>query len=323
LRGLPLEALLSGQYDKITVEQRESIYGRGWLLTHYLSFDPHRSGQLAAYLTAIARGGDPLKAAQQAFGDLKQLDRDLDAYMRRSRLEYRKVAGAALEFAPIQVSALSPGAAAVMPLLAELKNGVDDQNRARLLAGIRAAQSKFPGDPLVESTLAEIELEAGNPAESIAASDRALKADAGMADAMILKGKALMAQARKSDPPTPELFAAARKQFMAANKLDPEDPEPLMEYYFSYVSEGKAPTANAIEALHYASDLAPQDVSLRLNSALQYLNEDKLKEARLALAPIAFDPHGRQTAAVARAMIARIDAGDAEGAQKAAMSGGS
>ena len=32
---LPLETLLSGHYDKITDEQRESIYGRGWLLTHY------------------------------------------------------------------------------------------------------------------------------------------------------------------------------------------------------------------------------------------------------------------------------------------------
>jgi hypothetical protein len=36
--SLPLETILSGRYDKITVEQRESIYGRGWLLTHFLTF---------------------------------------------------------------------------------------------------------------------------------------------------------------------------------------------------------------------------------------------------------------------------------------------
>src|SRR5205085_9505598 len=51
---LPLETLLSGRYDKITLGERESIYGRGWLLSHYFVFEPARKGQLDAYLTGIA-----------------------------------------------------------------------------------------------------------------------------------------------------------------------------------------------------------------------------------------------------------------------------
>jgi len=74
------------------------------------------------------------------------------------------------------------------------------------------------------------------------------------------------------------------------------------------------PTDNAIAALHYASDLAPQDLNLRMNSALAYLAENKARDARQALIPIAFDPHGGDFAKIARAMMERIDAGDPKGA---------
>ena len=73
----------------------------------------------------------------------------------------------------------------------------------------------------------------------------------------------------------------------------------------------------AIAALHYASDLAPQDTGLRMQSAYQYLRDNKLAEARKALVPIAFDPHSQGAAKSAQAAIAKIDAGDAKGAQKA------
>ena len=65
--GLPLEALLAGNYDKLTNEQFESIYGRGWLLTHYLYFDEKRKGQLTAYVQAISAGTPALDAARKAF----------------------------------------------------------------------------------------------------------------------------------------------------------------------------------------------------------------------------------------------------------------
>jgi hypothetical protein len=117
------------------------------------------------------------------------------------------------------------------------------------------------------------------------------------------------------------LFDQARDTFIAANKIDAEDPEPLMEYYMAYVRERRRPTANAIAALHYASDLAPQDLGLRMNSAIAYLAENKGSEARQALIPIAYDPHGGSFAKVAHAMIDRIDAGDVKGAMAAARSG--
>ena len=49
----------------------------------------------------------------------------------------------------------------------------------------------------------------------------------------------------------------------------------------------------------------------------------KLAEARQALIPIAYDPHGEQTADLARRMLVKLDAGDAKGALAAASSGSS
>jgi len=74
------------------------------------------------------------------------------------------------------------------------------------------------------------------------------------------------------------------------------------------------PNENAIAALHYASDLAPQDIGVRINSAIAYLHEGKLKDARRALVPVAYSPHAGEAASVARRMIVKIDAGDAKGA---------
>ena len=68
-----------------------------------------------------------------------------------------------------------------------------------------------------------------------------------------------------------EAFRTVRRLFIAANGIDTEDPEPLYEYYLTYMHEGIRPSENAISALHYASDLAPQDVGVRMNSAIAYL----------------------------------------------------
>ena len=108
------------------------------------------------------------------------------------------------------------------------------------------------------------------------------------------------------------LFEQARATLIAANKIDTEDPEPLYEYYHTFISEGLRPTDNALAALHYASDLAPQDLGVRMNSAIAYLNEGKFKEARSTLVVVAYSPHAATAGALAKRMIADIDAGEGQ-----------
>lgn len=314
-QSLPLETLLSGHYDKITTDERESIYGRGWLLAHYLTFEPSRKGQLEAYLAAMAKGTEPLAAARQAFGDLAQLQRNLDDYLHRSKLSYIQIPASALTVKPVSVTQVSAGGSAVLPLLVEVKNGVSKDQAEALAAKVRAVETRYPGDQLVEETTAEAELDSDHPQAAEAAADRALKANPRDTDALVLKGRAIADRADKAaGPGRHALFDQARQIFISTNRIDTEDPEPLMEFYKMFVREGIPPSPNAIAALHYASDLAPQDTGLRMTSAMQYLIDGKAADCRRALAVVAYDPHGGELAQTARQVLTKVNADDVSGA---------
>jgi hypothetical protein len=134
---------------------------------------------------------------------------------------------------------------------------------------------------------------------------------------MLYKGLAIIRMVGDAQKRNSTMVADAREWFLKAHAADPQDPEPLFEYFRTYVVAGETPTAQAIDALHRASSLVPQDANLRLMSAYQYLRDKDLKMARQTMAPVAYDPHSTQAATMARAMIERIDAGDIEGALKA------
>lgn len=310
---LALEKMLSNDYAKLNNEQEESIYGRGWLLIHFLTFEKSRDGQLDRYIDGLAKGVPPLDSARAAFGDLHQLDRELDSYIKRSKMSYLKLPGSRFKAGDIAVQPLSEGAAKVIPLRIQSKRGINPKTAEPLAAQVRAVEASYPGDELVEATLAEAELDSDHADAAEAAADRAIKANPRDTEAMVLKGRAIAQRAAKLEGPARHAgFDTARRVFVAANRIDTEDPEPLMEFYKAFVAEGVPPNANAIAALHYASDLAPQDEGLRMNSAVQYLAEGKIPEAKRALTPIAYDPHGNDLAKAARAIIAKIDAGNAK-----------
>jgi hypothetical protein len=274
-----------------------------------MTFEPSRQGQLATYLDGIAQGDDPLAAARQAFGDLKQLDRNLEAYLMRNKMNYLAIAPTKLAIGPITVRPLSPGAAAIIPLRMQFKRGVNRLTAGSLAAKIRAAAAAWPADPLVQVTLAEAEIDAGNADAADAAAGGALKADPQSTEAMVYKGRAAMERARKSGADSD--WKEARRWFLAANKIDTEDPEPLMLYYQCYAESGAPLTKNAVAALLYASTLAPQDDGLRIYAVRQLLIEKRLAEARRMFAPIAFQPHAPERYRESNAKVmAAIAAGD-------------
>lgn len=311
--GLTLKQLLEGKYSKINESERESIYALGWLMVHYLTFDPDRQGQLATYVDKIAAGLAPLDAAGAAFGDLRKLQSDALRYMNRATLKALIVPPERLGTPSVSVRPLSHGAAKVILVRARSRTGVDKKSAQLVVAEARAIAAQYPGDELVETELAEAEIDGGHASEAKAAADRALAANPRNTDAMVLKGRAILALAKDSPDPD-RMIGEARRIFIAANKVDTEDPDPLYNFYLSYVQEGKAPTANAIAALHYASDLVPQDDTLRINSAYVYLRNGELPAAKRALVPVAYDPHGGDSSDMAKAMISAIDKGDSKAA---------
>jgi len=308
------EELTAGLQPKMTAEDLDAFYGRGWLLAHYLMLEKDRQGQLPRYINALAKGEAPLTAAREVFGDLKRLDGELNNYLTRPMREF-KIPASRIKIGNIDVQPMTAGGAAVIIARAKIKNGVGKDQNEPMAAQVRAIESRFPGDEMVESTLAEAELDADHADSAERAAGRALSANANDTEALVLKGEAIVEKADKAEGDTRlDLFTEARDIFIAANKLDTEDPEPLYEYYSSYIREGIRPTDNAIAALHYASDLAPQDLEVRMNSAIAYLQQDKLKEARSALTVVAYSPHAKDAAEMAQRMIADIDAGNGKAA---------
>jgi tetratricopeptide (TPR) repeat protein len=313
---LPIELLFDPTRRKLSRAEWEStIYGRGWLLTHYLMFEQKRIGQLGAYIKALNSGKPSLEAAQAAFGDLQLLDRELKAYLEQRRIPYMRVRPALLTIQPIALRTLTPGEEAIMELRIRSRVGVTRADAAQVAADMRKAAAPFPGNAAVQAALAEAEFDAGNLAAADAAADRAIAADPRNIDALTYKARIAMARAKAS--PAAAAWKDARRLIAQANRADPNDPEPLILFFRSYVDQGIPPTRNAVDGLLRAQELAPQDTGLRMNAARQLLADGRVEEARAALTPIAYDPHGGALAQAVTAILAKLDGSGAKAAIEA------
>ncbi|MEO8618825.1 MAG: hypothetical protein ABI412_05630 [Sphingomicrobium sp.] len=296
---LPFTQMLGGANPSTGME-RNSLYARGWLLTHYLTFSKQRSGQLEAYLNALARGIGSADAARQAFGNVDQLEVETEKYLQADKFPYLTLPASSLPIGIVNVASLGVGGDAIMPLRLRLAAGADE-NKAALAAKIREVAGRYPVDALVQLTLAEAEFADGRNAAARLAGQKALSLDDKSVPAMVLIGQAVMADAKAKVAGA--TFAEARGWFNRANRLDPENPAPLLMFYNSFVAEGVTPTHNAISAMRYAAALAPQDLGLRLLTAKSLIAEGKKAEARIALIPIAYYPHGGRPAEEARRLL--------------------
>ncbi len=308
---MPVQRLLTYSDGKLDGLEQEAVYGRGWLLTHYLTFSPQRAGQLPAYIAAINRG-ESLEKAAGAFGELTQLERELRAYLKQRRISGTRIAAAALTIRPVTVRKLTPGEVATMDVRIRSQRGVTDTQAAALVPEARKAASGFDGDAGAQLVLAEAEYDAGNHGLAEAAADRALKADPKSVRARIYKAMARMAALSADTNAQTAAWEEPRKWIVAANRLDPDNPQPLILYYRSFAEAGEPASQIAKDGLARAFELAPSDIGLRMNVAQLWLSDGKRDAARAALKPIAYHPHLGGMAATARKMIAAIDRGDTD-----------
>lgn len=181
-----------------------SIYAKGWLLTHFLAFEPSRPGQLNRYLNTINEGVPAEKAAVSAFGDLRKLDGEIDRYARsRTFPAFRVAPGPAPQVA---VRPLSAGESAIMRIRIRSDRGASGKRSTDIVSDARRIATAHAGDAFVQGVLAEAEFDVRNYAGAIAAADRALAIDPGQIQALTYKDRALMELGRadpaKADWPT-------------------------------------------------------------------------------------------------------------------------
>lgn len=293
-------------YQKRAAKGYDAFYGKSWLLYHYLAFEKARKGQLDRYFQLL-RQGKPLRdAGLEAFGSFNILERELDAYMNRSRFMTIALPASMLEIGPVEVQALSEGEGAMMPLRIRSKRGVDKELAAALVVEARLVAARYLDDASVMAALAEAEYDAGNDAAAIAAADKALARDPTQVNAYIQKGYALFRQAAAAGGGE-AAFKAARTPFVALNRIENDHPLPLIFYYYSFVRAGVKPSQLAVNGLTRAGLLAPFDLGLRMTLAMQLLRDGRRDEARYVLTPIAYNPHADKLAEHARMVMARME----------------
>ncbi len=312
--SIPAEKLFTSEASTKDARTTEAFYSRAWLLTHYLTYEQSRQGQLSQYLKAINAGRDSLAAARDVFGDFSKLDAELDRYRVRKRLPYLRLTPDELKIGAISIRELGPAQDALMDLRIRSDRGVNRQEAIELASRIRKAATPYATDAVAQAILAEAEYDAENYVAAEAAADRAIAADPKHMDALLYKGRALAGKLTLAKSEDHKAWKEVRGWFVKANKLDPENAEPLFLFYDSFAQQGAKPSANAIAGLIKAHDLAPQDRGLRMQVAREQLMAGKIDEARSTLAPIAFDPHAGEMGKFAASLLASLNGGDAKAA---------
>lgn len=311
---LSIERLLEPGDAKLTGAQIDNLYGRAWLLTHYLTFSNERKGQVERYIGAIRKGTGSVDAAKAAFGDLSTLDRELDRYTRQ-RLTGLRIGKERLSIPPIQLRQLSDAESAMMDVHIESTSGVTREEALRLLPKAQRAAAPYPNDVFVQGVLAEAEYDAGNYAAARDAAVRALAGDPKSRQGLIYHGMSLAALARETKDNSPAGYQAILAPWMAANRADPDDPRPILLIYQAAREFGNY-NASIVEGIKYAQTIAPEDRGLRMIAAGEYLHEGKLAEARSLVASLAYDRHSGNREQMAT-LLEMIDKGDAKAASEA------
>lgn len=288
-----LSALLGPWPRVTTLADRLNLYANAWYLTHYLTVSGARPGQLGRYLALTGEGRTVEQAAQEAFGGLPALQRDFLRY--RST---RFVPTITIQLAqvppvgPVAVTAVSEGEASILLLQARYQGGVRREDIAGFARRVRARVAEVPGDPAALQLLADTEFLAGDYPAATRAVDALLALRPESPRALLRRG--LIEAKLLEDGHVTEMarWSVARDWIRRGNRLEPDDPLILFEYYraFSRQRVGRPP-ANAATALARAYELVPQDFEVRAAYAERLIDERRFREAVAVLGPVAYSPH--------------------------------
>jgi len=308
---VPVIALLDPDRNAAELKTNgDAFYGRSWLLYHYLNFGAGRAGQLPKYAELLGSGATQLNAGKAAFGDFRKLDRDLDAYLMRSRLTMISLPAEKLRVTAPTIRPLRSGEAAVMPLHIQSRRGVSPEQAKALLLQIRPLAARFPGDPAVQVALAEAENDAGNHDAAVKAATAALILDPRSADAHLEKARGLHSAARALQTAVGSArdtaFVAARDAYIALNRLENDHPVPLFALAQIQMERGRPLSPNMLLAMERAVEVAPFDDGMRLSAGLALLKVGQSDRARKILQPLTFNPHDEKSTERVRAILARM-----------------
>lgn len=305
LRELP-DPRLTRLFDhtvKLTGLEQYQSYTVGWLLSHYLSFNEKRKGQLASYLKALNTGEDSLTAAQRVFGDISQLQKEVRAYKKGPFPGYDVKIGGYV--APsVTMRRLPAAEEALMRNHIRSKRGVSVKEAKDVARDVGGKDVIYADSLAAQLIVGEAYLDNKNYDKAEATLARAIALDPNSSEAQFMMAAVYLARAEDDKA----MYAKARPYLARAIKLDGKDPRPVIAYYMSYYEAKDPIPESALIALEGIYKIASYDGTYRLLLGRQLLDENKGDIARSVLAPLAFSAHRGDEENKVATIIEQIDA---------------
>lgn len=292
--------------SKPDFEDFYAYYSVGWLMNHYLTFEPSRKGQLQTYLKLVDEGVPSPDAARKAFGDLDKLDNEIGNYKNKGKLYGVDVRPANTAPPQVAMRKLTDAEEAAVEVAIRSKAGVTHAEAGGVAGDARDAARRFPNSYPVQIALAEAEFDAEHFEAAQAAADRAIQIEPEGIDGLIWKGHVLVERGKRAKDKA--LLEQARIWLGKAHDVDRRHPAPLLYNYLSYFYAGGAIPEDALVGLEQAYLAAPHYGDLRLILSRQLLSERKGDLARDILLPLALNPHVSKTRKNLHGVIELIEA---------------
>jgi tetratricopeptide (TPR) repeat protein len=254
-------------------EQKGSVfYAESWALTHYLEITNKQkhTDTVDEYLKLMRNHEDPVAAAEKAFGNLKQLQSELEAYIRESRYQQFVLNSAA---APIDESTYT---------LRPLTSIEADADRAEILASVQREKeardlvaSILQDDPKnvhALEVMGNIELRAGNHEAARKWYGDAVKLDSKSYLANYYFASVSMQSEDGRDDPSIE------PSLRAAIQLNPRF-APAYQLLAQYDTMRHTHPEEALSLIIQAVKLDPGNLYLRLNASNVLMSQARYADA--------------------------------------------
>lgn len=279
---IPADELLTARaYDE--VDNIAGLYAQGWLLTHMAARNPEVGKQLADFLNRIVVGEPYPDAAKAAFGDLKEFDKAL-----RNHRKDLKAVRLSLKPMPIEVKEIhefDEFESDMFEYIMRLNMGIAESDVDLARKFVRERRKSNPDNLLgleVQARLAQL----GEDLQDELAMGERLMALAPESElGPYFKGRALvMIGDEEGDAAKIE---EGRKLLAQAAKVDLTNPEPLIDFYRSYLIGEDIPPPEAQAALMEAYKLLPGHQMVRLYAARDFEWRGLYEDALFVLRPVA------------------------------------
>jgi tetratricopeptide (TPR) repeat protein len=299
-------------------EQKGSaFYAESWALTHYLMVTDHENHthRVNDYVTLLQAGGDPVAAAEKAFGDLKALESDLNTYVRTGqyKLFMMSSAPAPLDESAYKVETLTPSQsdAARADVLASVGRTDDAQ------ALLDAVLKEDPNNAQAYATRGLLAYRAGDTEEALKWYGEA--AQRGSQDFLAYFYFAMLSMNRmRGDSDNQD---AQRQQIEAslrtAIRLNPRF-APAYDRLAAYYAAQHANLDEAHRLSLLAVQLDPASIAYRVNSASLLVEMDRESDALTVLQAAAKVARKPGDVAMVQDRIAEVQQLEATRAQDAA-----